>query len=338
MKTGNVRNAWRVAAALAFGSALVLAVDGALAEDKPVLVAGTTVKIPDSKGKFDFLEVDPDRHRLLAAHESDDTADLIDLETNKVIARLKIGGAPVHVATDAKTGRYFVSAQEGKRIAVVDGSTLKETGSIAMDGPLDAILFIPATRRLYAANDDGTHVWVVDVDAQKVVGSVTIPGPPEYMVYDASAGRIYLNIKTTDEVVVIDPNTNTVVAHWPTAPAKSPHGLAFDPASGRLFSAGGNGKLAVIDVKTGKVVGAADVTEKVDQIAFDPSTRRIYCAGPNQMSVLQETAGGAAPLGSVKTAATAKNVTVDPKTHAVWTTYTDGVNSYAQSWVVPGPR
>ena len=44
------------------------------------------------------------------------------------------------------------------------------------------------------------------------------------------------------------------------------------------------------------------------------------------------------PLGSVKTAATAKNVTVDPKTHAVWTTYTDGVNSYAQSWVVPGPR
>ncbi len=338
MKARNVRSAWRLAAALGIGSALVLAVDGAVAQDEPVLVAGTTVKIPDSKGKFDFLEVDPGRHRLLAAHEADDTADLVDLETNTLIARLKIGGAPVHVATDPKTGRYFVSAQEGKRIAVVDGSTLKETGSIPMEGPLDAILFIPASRRLYAANDDGTHVWVVDVDSQKVVASVTIPGPPEYMVYDASAGRIYLNIKTTDEVVAIDPKTNTVVAHWPTAPAKSPHGLAFDPTSGRLFSAGGNGKLAVLDVKTGKVVGSADITEKVDQIAFDSSTRRIYCAGPDRMSVVQETAEGAVSLGSVKTAATAKNVAVDPKTRAVWTTYTDGVNSYAQSWVVPGPR
>ena len=28
-------------------------------------------------------------------------------------------------------------------------------------------------------------------------------------------------------------------------------------------------------------------------------------------------------------------VAVDAKTRAVWTTYTDGVNSYAQSWVVP---
>ena len=334
MKPLNVRTARRLAA-LAIGSVLALTGAGAAAQDKPVLAPGTTIKIPNSKGKFDFLEVDAGRHRLLAAHEMDGTADLIDLDTNALISRIHIGGAPVHVATDAKTGRYFVSDQAGKRIAVVDGTTLKETGSIPMDGPLDAILFVPGTRRLYAANDDGTHVWVVDADAQKVVGSVTIPGPPEYMVYDESAGRIYLNIKTTDEVVVIDPKTSAVVAHWPTAPARSPHGLAFDPASGRLFSAGGNGKLAVIDVKTGKVVTSVDITDKVDQIAFDPSTRRIYCAGPDRLSVVQETADGVAVLGSVKTSATAKNVAVDPKTHAVWTTYTDGVNAYAQSWLVP---
>jgi DNA-binding beta-propeller fold protein YncE len=205
-----------------------------------------------------------------------------------------------------------------------------------MEGPLDAILFVPKNRRVYVAHDDGTHLWAIDADSEKLAGTVEIPGPPEYMVYDTARDRIYLNIKTTNEVVTIDPVKGTVVAHWPTAPATAPHGLAFDPATGRVFSAGANSKLVAIDVKTGKVTATADITPKVDQIAFDPSTKRIYCAGPDWMSVVQETAGGLSFLGNVKTAATAKNVTVDPRTHAVWTTYTDGTHSYAQSWVLPG--
>jgi DNA-binding beta-propeller fold protein YncE len=329
--------AWGLPAVALAASALVT-VGPARAQDPPVLVAGTTIKIPDSKGSFDFLEMDPEHHRLLAAHEGDGTADVIDLDTSAVLARVKIGGAPVDVVSDAKTGRYFVSAQGGKRVAVVDGSTLKETGSIPMAGPIDAILLVPASRRLYVAHDDGTHVWVVDVDSLKLVGAITIPGAPEYMAYDASADRLYVNIKATNEVVAVDAGTNAVVAKWATAPASQPHGLAFDPDSGRLFSAGNNGKLAVIDVKTGKVVAVADITSKVDQIAFDPSTRRVYCAGPDRLSVVQETADGAALLGSVKTASTAKNVAVDTKTHAVWTTYTDGTSSYAQSWVPSAPR
>ncbi|HEV7445700.1 MAG TPA: hypothetical protein VGO18_24205, partial [Steroidobacteraceae bacterium] len=34
-----------------------------------------SIEIPASKGKFDFLRVDDKRHRLLAAHENDGTAD-----------------------------------------------------------------------------------------------------------------------------------------------------------------------------------------------------------------------------------------------------------------------
>ena len=176
MKTPYVRNAGRIVVAVA-ASGLV-SVAAVRAQDQPVLVAGTTVKIPGSRGSFDFLEMDPDRHRLLAAHEGDGTADVIDLETSAVVARVKVGGAPVDVVSDAKTGRYFVSAPGGKRVAVLDASTLKETGSIAMAGPLDAILLVPASRRLYVTHDDGTEVWVVDADALKVVASIAIPGAP----------------------------------------------------------------------------------------------------------------------------------------------------------------
>jgi len=48
------------------------------------------------------------------------------------------------------------------------------------------------------------------------------------------------------------------------------------------------------------------------------------------------TSGGkVVALGDLPTAATAKNVAVYPQKHAIWTTYTDGKNSFAKSWMPP---
>jgi hypothetical protein len=55
------------------------------------------------------------------------------------------------------------------------------------------------------------------------------------------------------------------------------------------------------------------------------------------MSVISTAGGKLKTLGDVSTAATAKNVAVDPATRAVWTTYTDGKSSYAKSWTPAKP-
>src|SRR5471030_818557 len=130
--------------ALAAGAALTLS--AAHAADP--LVAGPTVKIPDSKGKFDFLSVDSAHHRLLAAHEKDETADFIDLDTNTLITRIKTGPT-VGLAADMKAGKYYASVQDDKRVAIIDATTLQETGSVAMPAETDAILFESKDHRVY---------------------------------------------------------------------------------------------------------------------------------------------------------------------------------------------
>jgi DNA-binding beta-propeller fold protein YncE len=170
-----------------------------------------------------------------------------------------------------------------------------------------------------------------------VVATITIPGVPEFMVYDEKADRIYLAIKTKDTVAVIDPASNQVTAQWPTAPALQPHGLAVDAANHRIFVAGGNGKLVVIDTKSGSAAGSIDIVPKVDQIAFDATGELLYCAGADKMSVVRTSGGKVVALGDLPTAATARNVTVDPQTRAVWTTYTDGKSSFVKSWLPPQP-
>jgi len=312
--------------------ALVLGAAGARADQSEIAHQSASIEEPGSAGKFDFLRVDTKRHRLLAAHENDGTMDVFDLDKNSLITRIKLGGA-VDTAMDPESKRYYVSVQEDKRVAVLDAATLREVKSIKLDGPSDAIIFEPKNRKVYVTHDDGDHVWVIDPGTDRVVGAISIPGAPEFMVYDPDADRIYLNIKPKDEIVVIDPGSDTVVAHWPTAPATQPHGLALDSKNHRVFSSGANGKLAVIDTRTGQVSTVADIANKVDQIAFDPASGLVYCAGPDKMSVVQAGADKVSLIGNIATAATAKNVAVDPATRSVWTTYTDGKSSFAKAWI-----
>ena len=300
----------------------------------PLLVPGPVIEIAGSAGKYDFLEIDAVNHRLLGSHTQDGTVDVFDLGTNRLLARPATGAAQ-DVAFDARSGKYFAAVSKERKIAVIDARTLAVTGSVPTEGPLDGIVFDAKNRRVYAAHDDGKEVWVLDPDTAKIVGTVAIPGAPEYMVYDAAADRIYLNIKTTDEVVVIDPAKNLVVAHWPTAPAKAPHGLALDAAAGRLYSAGGNGQLVALDLANGRVTAAVAIPAKVDQIAFDAASRRIYCAASDVLAIVQAKSDCLVALGEVASGPGAKNVAVDPRTQAVWTTYSDGKNAYAKSWVMP---
>ena len=293
-----------------------------------------SIELPQSSGKFDFLRVDPNRNRLLAAHVQDGTSDFIDLKNHSLIARVKVGGA-VDTAMDVDSKFYYVSVQESARVAVLDAATLKEVNSIKVAGPTDAILYEPKNHRVYVTHDEGTDLWVIDPQAAKVVASITIPGVPEAVVYDPSTDRIYLNIKSKDVVAVINPSTNAVIAQWPTAPATRPHGLALDAASHRIFSAGANGKLVAIDTGSGAASGSIDITPKVDQIALDVGSGLLYCAGTDRMSVVRVSGGTLSRLGDLATAPSARNVAVDPATRAVWTTYSDGKSSFAKGWRAP---
>jgi YVTN family beta-propeller protein len=293
-----------------------------------------SIELPQSAGKFDFLRIDPNRNRLLAAHVQDGTSDFIDLKSHSLIARVKVGSA-VDTAMDVDSEFYYVSVQESARVAVLDAATLKEVNSIKVAGPTDAILYEPKNHRLYVTHDEGTDLWVIDPQTARVLASVTIPGVPEAMVYDPSTDRIYLNIKTMDVVAVIDPSTNGVIAQWPTAPATRPHGLALDVASHRVFSAGANGKLVAIDTGSGAASGSIDITPKVDQIALDVGSGLLYCAGTDRMSVVRVSDGTLSRLGELATAPSARNVAVDPATRAVWTTYSDGKSSFAKGWRAP---
>ncbi len=305
------------------------------AESPPPLAPQTPVLDPRAPGFFDYLEVDEKYRRLLVAHTGSRTFDVIDLNDNSVLRQEAVGEGH-GIAVDVKDGKYFVGSSRPPSVVVLGRKYVVKDDQVATGGPIDAIAFDPKNGMLYADRYDNNQIVIINAKTNKVYWNIPIGGSLEYVVYDPVSDRIYQNVESTGDVVVIDPNLNRVVATWHAAPAVEPHGLAVDGASHRLFTAGANGKLAVIDTTTGTVIAAVDIAASVDQIAFDPGTKRIYCASSlGLVSIVQETDSGAEHVADITVPRRTHSVAVDPVTHAVWIAYGASDDDYVMKLVPP---
>ncbi len=317
------------------------AVSTSAAHAQALLTPQPPVVVPGGPGGFDWMLVDAPRHRLLASHPGKNTLVVLDLKTNAV-RQLPTGVEINGIAVDEADNKLF-TAGGGQKVVVFDNTTLAKTGEIALTGPGDDIVLDTKADTLYVCHDDGAEDWVINAKDNTLAGTVAIAGAPEYVAYDAKADRLYQNIKPANLTQVINPATNTVEASWPTAPMTSPHGLAVDAKTRRVFAAG-KGKVVMLDQKTGKVLSSVDIAPGyVDQIAFDQGSRRLYCAcgDAGVISVVQEVSGrtsGLANLGDVPSHHKSHTLAVDPDTHAVWVSYSDADNGYLQQFTVPAEK
>ena len=289
--------------------------------ERPIMTVGTPLPVPRAVGRFDYLTIDAKYRRLLAVHTSSNELLVVNIDTGEIERRVAVG--PGHgVAIDVYDGKVFVGTEDGY-ISQLNRRWLVENQRIYTSGPVDAVVFDPRNGRLYADHADGTEVWVVQGKTDKLMQfPVTIGKGPEFLDYDPVTDKIYQNITSTNSVAVIDPGTGTVVANWPVTGAQRLSGLAIDGRGKRLFTAGTNGKLAVLDLTNGQQTQAIDIAPRVDQIAYDPVADKVYCAsGTGLLSVVGETSEGFGHIGDVTIPRGAHTLAIDPKTHNVWIAY-----------------
>ena len=245
------------------------------------LTLGQPIVVPGTKGGFDFLQVDQPLHRLLANHTGNKSFDVFNLPDGKLIKSVDTGAAQ-GVALDTQHNCYYVTVSDQKKLVEIDRSSLAVNKVTDLPGPPDALAYFPKTSMVYVGHDDGEDLWVVDPSAQKIVATIKIPTAPEYILYDPAFDGIFQNIKSQPVMLVIDGTANTVSATWSTLPAVKPHGLAIDPKTRRLFSAGGNGKLVIMDCTTGVCLKSVDIAP-----------------GQTRSRSMQETSGSIVPAAKV---------------------------------------
>ncbi len=103
---------------------------------------------------------------------------------------------------------------------------------------------------------------------------IPLEGSLEEIAFDGR-GRLFVNTEDRGVIQVVDLATLKPLAAWPHPGVEGGTGLAIDAAHHRLFAAGSNGRLAVVDSDTGALVATPEIGEDPDGAAFDPSTGLI---------------------------------------------------------------
>jgi DNA-binding beta-propeller fold protein YncE len=264
--------------------------------------------------RFDYLRVDPDSRRLYVAHG--DRMEVLDADSGRLLGSVAPTPGVHGVALVPALGRGFITAGADRSVVVFDLASLKVIKVIGgMGVKPDAIEYDDLTRRVYVANGTSGGITVIDPESMAITGVVPISGKLEGMAFDGH--RLFVNTEDQSAIQVVDTASLSKVATWPIAPAEGGTGLAIDTKARRLFSAGGNEKLAVVDIDTGKVVATPAIGEDPDGDAFDAARGLIYSSSVmGTVSVLK--AGTYEAVQTVETAYGARTIALDPKTGRVF--------------------
>lgn len=288
-------------------------------------------------GGWDYLRVDPDAHRIYISRGTH--VMVVDEDSGKVIGDIPDTKGVHGIALAPELGKGFTSNGMEATVTVFDLKTLKPITKIKTTGDNpDSIIYDPQTKRVFTLNGRSSNATAIDAVAGSVVGTVMLNGKPEEPTLDGK-GNMFVNLEDKSTILEFNTKTLEVKGSWPLAPCEGPSALSMDRAHGRLFVACDK-VLAVVDADTGKVVASPPIGGDPDGDGFDPGTGLVFAScREGLLSILHEDAPDKySVVANVTTQFGARTMTLDPKTHHVFTVTADFRPAPPPSADNPRPR
>jgi YVTN family beta-propeller protein len=227
------------------------------------------VKVLHAGSDPEQFDMSADGRRLFIANEDTATTTVLDIESGKVLARIPVGREPEGVVT-TPNGRWVVVTNESDNsVSFIDSRTLKVVKSVHVGKRPRDLAFTPDSRTAYVSGEFDSSLYKITVPAGE---------PVERVVELRKEAR--------------------------------PMGVILDARRARLYvSTGRGGTVAVVDVRTKKLIAEIPVGTRPWGIALSADGRWLYSAnGPSNdvslvdtstLRVVKRIPAGSSPWGVV---------------------------------------
>jgi YVTN family beta-propeller protein len=273
-------------------------------------------KVPlGAPDRWDYVVFDSGSDRVFVAHGDEVT--VVDGTSGEIVGHVKSfpGGTHGIAVVTASNRGYTDDGGAGKAVSFnLKSLTVEKHIQAAEDA--DAIAFDPVSNHIFIMNGDAGSITVIDPKADAAVATINVGGKLEYAV-PGENGKLFVNGAAKREVISIDTATNRMAAHWPVPDCESPHGLAINPASHRLFVSCLNEKLFVLDSQGGQVIANVTIGKGSDAVAFDPKRKLLFSSNGKDgtISVIAEKDPQTyVSLPPIKTVMSARTMGINPAT------------------------
>lgn len=229
-------------------------------------------------GPMHGVAVDPATGMVFTGNGTDRTLSKVDPAAAKVVASVDVPGDIDAIAYDPSRRRIYADQDGGGSVYVVDASTMKLLGTIAMPADdLESPAVDPATGKLYQNLANGGGFAIVDGASLKVVRVVSTPQLEKNHPLAFATGANQVIVGGINGVLSAYAPDGTHVGDTAVQPR-------IDQCStgtlGRLVVCAGRGIVTVIAVKSGaapRVVGRIDTGhEGIHTVGIDESTRSVW--------------------------------------------------------------
>ena len=238
---------------------------------------GSMALPPHASGGFDHGDVHQPTGRVFVAHTTLGTIEVIDGPRG---AHLRtIDGCPEASGVLCPQHEEIVvaAARGAGKILMIDATLGEVTGEVQVGQRPNGLAWDSRRRRILVADVQDHTARIVDPFLGRVLIEARLPGRPRWCVYDPTEDRFLLNIRDPACVIALAGEAFDEQALWPVS-AAGPHGLDLDLEENRAFVACDGGMVSVLDLRTGRECGSAEIAGEPDAIWYNPKRGRLYVA------------------------------------------------------------
>jgi YVTN family beta-propeller protein len=241
-----------------------------------------SITLPDVGGRIDHLAFVSKNQTIFIAALGNNTVEVVDLKSNKVIYSIKGLHEPQGIRYIPESNTVFVANGENGECDIYNADNYQLITSIKMPGgDADNVRYDVTVGKIFVGYGDG-GIAVIDAKTFKQLADVKLPGHPESFQLSADSKKIFVNVPDAQLLVSIDLDKYTITDKWKIESAKANFPMALDATNHRLFVGCRNpAKLLVINSESGNLIAQIDIDSDTDDVFYDSPSKRIYvsCGG-----------------------------------------------------------